>query len=116
MTSAEPINLLHSFLNGMIDLAEFDDRLGDIIFELCQSPEMTDEKAALSRIQLAIHELDDGIGEPVRPLAHDLKLREVRDEAQNNIRHARAYLTCLRGCTADECCRGRRLWSSRKTR
>ena len=60
MAAGETVRLLESFTSGRIDIDEFDQQLRDTLFELCQDPALTDEKKLLSRIQLYLHEFDEG--------------------------------------------------------
>ena len=57
------IALLESFVSGRIDISEFKQQINDRLFELRQKPAMSQEKKLLSKIQLYLHEADEGIRE-----------------------------------------------------
>ena len=54
------VELLEALLSGGIDINEFEERLSDELFQLRQDSTPTEEKQLLSRIQLYLHEFDEG--------------------------------------------------------
>ena len=60
MVAAKTMELLVDFVTGRVGLDDFRQRLSDRLFELRRDPEMSEEKAILSRIQLRLHEVDEG--------------------------------------------------------
>ncbi|MEW6142092.1 MAG: hypothetical protein AB1597_02905 [Chloroflexota bacterium] len=60
MISQKTVDLLESFVSGRTNLAEFGEQVADLLFELRQTPQMTVEKSTLSRIQLYLHEMEEG--------------------------------------------------------
>ena len=54
------VKLLEALLSGFIDIHEFSQGLSDELFQLRQDPTPTEEKTLLSRIQLYLHELEEG--------------------------------------------------------
>jgi hypothetical protein len=60
MIANQTIALLESFVSGRTDISEFKRQIGDRLFELRQKPAMNEEKRLLSKIQLYLHEADEG--------------------------------------------------------
>ena len=56
----ETIDLLVSLLSGRLHIHEFGQQLGDVLFELRQDITPSEDKQMLSRIQLYLHEFDEG--------------------------------------------------------
>jgi hypothetical protein len=54
------VKLLEALLSGRIDIYEFSQGLSDELFQLRQDATPTEEKTLLSRIQLYLHELEEG--------------------------------------------------------
>lgn len=54
------VKLLEALLGGRIDIYEFRQGLSDELFELRQDATLTEEKKSLSRIQLYLHEFEEG--------------------------------------------------------
>lgn len=54
------VKLLEALLSGRISIDEFRQGLSDELFQLRQDATLTEEKTLLSRIQLYMHELDEG--------------------------------------------------------
>ena len=54
------VKLLEALLSGSIDIHEFRQGLSDELFQLRQDATLTEEKALLSKIQLYLHEFDEG--------------------------------------------------------
>jgi hypothetical protein len=54
------VKLLEALLSGRIGIDEFREGLNDELFQLRQDATLTEEKKLLSRIQLYLHELDEG--------------------------------------------------------
>ena len=54
------VKLLEALLSGCIDIHEFSQGLSDELFQLRQDTTPTEEKTLLSRIQLYLHELEEG--------------------------------------------------------
>lgn len=54
------VEMLEAFVGGRIDIEEFSQRLSDELFQLRQDPPPSESKKLLSRIQLYLHELDEG--------------------------------------------------------
>lgn len=54
------VKLLEALLSGRTDIYEFSQGLSDELFQLRQDATPTEEKALLSRIQLYLHELEEG--------------------------------------------------------
>jgi hypothetical protein len=54
------IALLESFVSGRMDITEFKRQINDRLFELRQKPAMNEEKKLLSKVQLYLHEADEG--------------------------------------------------------
>lgn len=54
------VNLLEALLSGQIGIEEFREGLSDELFQLRQDATLTEEKTLLSRIQLYLHEFDEG--------------------------------------------------------
>ena len=63
MKAWQYIRTLAEFVNGDIELQDFKQLVEDRLFELCQNPEMTDEKRLLSGIELYLHEAEEGLRE-----------------------------------------------------
>ena len=60
MDRGKIISLLTGLLSGHVDIGEFQHQLGDVLFELRQSATPNEDKRMLSRIQLYLHEFDEG--------------------------------------------------------
>jgi hypothetical protein len=60
MEKREMINLLTAFLSGRVDIGKFQQQLGDVLFELRQDATPNEDKQLLSKIQLYLHEFDEG--------------------------------------------------------
>jgi hypothetical protein len=56
----ETINILTDLLTGRLEIDEFKQQLGDMLFELRQDATPSEDKTMLARIQLYIHEFDEG--------------------------------------------------------
>jgi hypothetical protein len=54
------VKLLEALLSGRININEFRQGLSDELFQLRQDATLTEEKTLLSRIQLYLHEFDEG--------------------------------------------------------
>jgi hypothetical protein len=54
------VKLLEALLSGRVDIYEFSQGLSDELFQLRQDATPTEEKTLLSRIQLYLHELEEG--------------------------------------------------------
>lgn len=54
------VKLLEALLSGRIGIDEFKQELSDELFQLRQDATLTEEKTLLSRIQLYLHEFDEG--------------------------------------------------------
>jgi len=54
------VKLLEALLSGRIDIYEFRQGLSDELFQLRQDATLTEEKTSLSRIQLYLHEFEEG--------------------------------------------------------
>ena len=54
------VKLLQDLLSGRIGIDEFRQGLSDELFQLRQDATLTEEKTSLSRIQLYLHEFDEG--------------------------------------------------------
>ena len=54
------VQLLEALLSGRIDINEFRQGLSDELFQLRQDATPTEDKTLLSRIQLYLHEFDEG--------------------------------------------------------
>jgi len=54
------VELLEALLSGSIDIYEFRQGLSDELFQLRQDATLTEEKTSLSRIQLYLHEFEEG--------------------------------------------------------
>lgn len=54
------VRLLEAFLSGRIDIIKFEQGLSDELFQLRQDATPTEDKALLSRIQLYLHEFEEG--------------------------------------------------------
>jgi len=65
MIANKTIVLLESFVSGRIDISEFKRQISDRLFELRQKPTMNDEKRLLSKVQLYLHEADEGSRERI---------------------------------------------------
>ncbi len=61
MKAGQYIRTLAEFVSGEIKLPEFRQLVEDRLFKLLQKPEMTDEKRALSSIELYLHEAEEGL-------------------------------------------------------
>ena len=53
-------SLLADLLSNRLDIGKFEQQLGDVLFELRQDYTPNEDKKMLSRIQLYLHELDEG--------------------------------------------------------
>lgn len=60
MDRGKMISLLTDLLSGCLDISEFQRQLGDILFELRRDATPNENKHLLSRIQLYLHEFDEG--------------------------------------------------------
>jgi len=60
MDRGEIMSLLTGLLSGRVDIDEFQQQLGDVLFELRQDATPNEDKQLLSRIQLYLHEFDEG--------------------------------------------------------
>jgi len=60
MITNRTIALLESFVSGRVDISEFKRQINDRLFELRQNSAMNQEKKLLSKIQLYLHEADEG--------------------------------------------------------
>ena len=60
MDRGKIISLLTGLLSGHVDIGEFQQQLGDVLFELRQDATPNEDKQLLSRIQLYLHEFDEG--------------------------------------------------------
>ncbi len=60
MVAKKTIILLESFVSNRIEISEFKRQINDRLFELRQNPTMNQEKKLLSKIQLYLHEADEG--------------------------------------------------------
>ena len=60
MIANRTIALLDSFVSGRTDINQFRRQIDDRLFELRQKPTMSQEKKFLSKIQLYLHEVDEG--------------------------------------------------------
>ena len=60
MAASKAINLLKDLLSGQLSIGTFDPQLSDILFELRQNPTPSEDVKLFSRIQLYIHELNEG--------------------------------------------------------
>ncbi len=60
MGRGKMISLLTGLLSGRVDISEFQQQLGDVLFELRQDATPNQDKQLLSRIQLYLHEFDEG--------------------------------------------------------
>ena len=56
MVLSKTVDLLEALVSGRLGIGEFEQQLSDRLLELRQDPTLTDEKRALSRIQLYLHE------------------------------------------------------------
>jgi hypothetical protein len=54
------VKLLEALLSGRMGIDEFRQGLSDELFQLRQDDTLTEEKTLLSRIQLYLHEFDEG--------------------------------------------------------
>jgi len=59
MGRGKMISLLTGLLSGRVDISEFQQQLGDVLFELRQDATPNQDKQLLSRIQLYLHEFDE---------------------------------------------------------
>lgn len=60
MDRGKIISLLTGLLSGRADIGEFQQQLGDVLFELRQDAAPNEDKQMLSKIQLYLHEFDEG--------------------------------------------------------
>lgn len=60
MDRGKIISLLAGLLSGRVDIGEFQQQLGDVLFELRQDATPNEDKQLLARIQLYLHEFDEG--------------------------------------------------------
>jgi Ribonuclease G/E len=60
MESKEFLDLLTSFAFGQLDITHFSIKVDEKLRELREYPRMTTEKALLSKIQLYLHEAEEG--------------------------------------------------------
>lgn len=70
MKAGQYIRTLAEFVTGEIELPRFKQLVEDRLFELRQSPEMTDETRFLSSIELHFHEVEEGIRPEFEVYAH----------------------------------------------
>ena len=63
MKDGQYIRTLAEFTSGEIALPEFEQLVEERLFELRQSPKMTEEKRILSSIELYLHEAEEGLRE-----------------------------------------------------
>jgi len=61
MKTGQYIRTLAEFATGEIEMLDFRQLIEERLFELRQSPEMTEEKSLLSSIELYLHEAEEGI-------------------------------------------------------
>jgi hypothetical protein len=61
MEESKLIELLSHFTTGELGISELQDTIDERLFELRMSPAMTPEKELLSKIQLYLHEIDEGL-------------------------------------------------------
>jgi len=57
---SKTVEILEALLSGHTDIKEFEQQLSNELSQLRQDATLTDEKRLLSRIQLYLHELDEG--------------------------------------------------------
>ena len=70
MKTGQYIRILAEFVTGEISFSEFKQLIEERIFDLCQKPEITDEKRALSSIELYLHEAAEGLRDESEVYAH----------------------------------------------
>jgi hypothetical protein len=63
MWESQLIELLSRFTTGELGISEFRDTIDERLFDLRMSPAMSPEKELLSKIQLYLHEIDEGLRE-----------------------------------------------------
>ncbi len=86
MESGQYIRTLAEFVTGEIELPKFRQIVEDRLFELLQNPEMTDEKRALSSIELYLHEAEEGLRDEAEVYAltqfilDDILLKRLKSE------------------------------------
>ena len=61
MKTGQYIRTLAEFVTGEIEMPDFKQLVEERLFELRQSPEMTEEKNVLSTIELLLHENEEGM-------------------------------------------------------
>jgi hypothetical protein len=61
MWESKLIELLSRFTAGELSISEFHDTIDERLFELRISPPLSPEKELLSKIQLYLHEIDEGL-------------------------------------------------------
>ena len=60
MKTEQYIRMLAKFVTGETDFSEFAQHVEERLFELRQTPEMTEEKKLLSGVELYLHEAEEG--------------------------------------------------------
>jgi len=60
MVIDKTVVLMEGFLSGRLGIDEFEQRLGDELFELRQDGAVTEERRSLARAQLFLHEFREG--------------------------------------------------------
>jgi len=61
METGELIKLLASFTSGELGISKFQEAIDEQLFDLRMSPSMSPEKELLSKMQLHLHEIDEGL-------------------------------------------------------
>jgi hypothetical protein len=61
MEEGKLMELLSRFTSGELGISEFQETIDRRLFDLRMSPSMSPEKEALSKIQLYLHEIDEGL-------------------------------------------------------
>jgi hypothetical protein len=61
METSELIRLLASFTSGELGISKFQEAIDERLFDLRMSPSMSPEKELLSKMQLYLHEIDEGL-------------------------------------------------------
>jgi hypothetical protein len=67
---ARYVRIVAGFVSGDMSLPEFSRFVEERLFELRQQPEMTDEKMALSSIELYMHEAEEGLRDKAEVYSH----------------------------------------------
>jgi len=60
MDQAKVVNVLKDFIAGRIQANELGDIIDDWLFELRQTPDLSDEQRLLSTLELYLHEVQEG--------------------------------------------------------